>query len=247
MVSSTLQTGTSSELLELWERAVASAPAERGDVLLAAQVESPPTSLGAHNAALLDLRARLFGSTQPLSSRCTTCGATTEFSIDCGLLARALLPADDGEREQRIEADGYRVDFRLPVVADVRVASAQGDRDGFVRTLLQRCVTRCERDDGVACDPESMPESVATAVSQRMESLEPGASVTFDLVCPECGAGWSAPMDCGDVLWSELQVRAERLLLDIDALARAYGWTEPQVLALSPTRRAAYLQLIGSG
>jgi hypothetical protein len=80
-----------------------------------------------------------------------------------------------------------------------------------------------------------------------MEALEPGAAVTFDLTCPECGAQWSAPMDCGDVLWSELQVRAERLLLDVDALARAYGWSESQVLALSPTRRAAYLQLIGSG
>jgi hypothetical protein len=36
-------------------------------------------------------------------------------------------------------------------------------------------------------------------------------------------------------------------LLDVDALARAYGWSEPQVLALSATRRAAYLQLIGGG
>ena len=247
MLSSTLQTGTSSELLELWERAVATAPVERADVLVAAQLETPPTSLGAHNAALLDLRARLFGSTQPLSSRCTMCGATTEFAIDCASLARALLPANDATLEQRLEADGYRIEFRLPVVADVRAASSRGDRDGFVRALLQRCITRCERDDGAVCDPESMPEAVAAAVSQRMEALEPGAAVSFDLTCPECDTRWTAPMDCGDVLWSELQVRAERLLLDVDALARAYGWSESQVLALSPTRRAAYLQLIGSG
>mgnify|MGYP001788484044 CR=1 FL=1 len=36
---------------------------------------------------------------------------------------------------------------------------------------------------------------------------------------------------------------AERVLLDVDALARCYGWTESEVLRLSPTRRAAYLQL----
>ena len=53
-------------------------------------------------------------------------------------------------------------------------------------------------------------------------------------------------MNAGDVLWSELQSRAERLLLDVDALARAYGWTEPEILALSSTRRAAYLQLTGA-
>jgi hypothetical protein len=92
-----------------------------------------------------------------------------------------------------------------------------------------------------------MPASVADALSRRMESLEPGAAVSFDLTCPECGAQWNAPMDCADVVWSELQARAERLLLDVDALARAYGWSEPQVLALSATRRAAYLQLIGGG
>jgi hypothetical protein len=37
--------------------------------------------------------------------------------------------------------------------------------------------------------------------------------------------------------------RAERLLLDIDTLARNYGWSESEVIALSPTRRAAYVQM----
>ena len=79
-----------------------------------------------------------------------------------------------------------------------------------------------------------------------MEEFEPGASLSFDIACPDCGERWSAAMDVGDVLWSELQSRAERLLLDIDVLARAYGWSEPQILALSPIRRAAYLQLLGA-
>ena len=38
---------------------------------------------------------------------------------------------------------------------------------------------------------------------------------------------------------------AERTLADVDTLARAYGWTEAEVMELSPTRRAAYLQLLG--
>jgi hypothetical protein len=247
MMLSAVQAGSAEELLGLWERAVATAPSERCDALLSTQLETLPESLGAYNAALLGLRARLFGAAQPLRSRCAACGATIEFAVDCGVLARALAPASDAAQEQRLEVDGYRITFRTPCVADLRVASAGADRDEFARTLLQRCVLRCEREDGEPCDAEDTPASVADALSQRMESLEPGATVSFDLTCPECGAQWNAPMDCGDVLWSELQARAERLLLEIDALARAYGWSETQVLALSATRRAAYLQLIGSG
>jgi hypothetical protein len=48
------------------------------------------------------------------------------------------------------------------------------------------------------------------------------------------------------LVWAELQARATALLADVHVLASAYGWTEPQVLSLSPERRAAYLELIGS-
>jgi hypothetical protein len=243
MLSTPAHSGTAGELLELWERAVAAGPADRPDVLLAA-LGAPPSSLGARNAALLQLRARLFGPAQPLSSRCPRCGTTTEFAIDCSVLAQALLPAPDADAPHRLDALGHHIEFRLPTATDVRAAAAEPDGD-FVQALLARCIERCERDDGGACDVADIPDAVAELLSERMESLEPGATVGFDLTCPECASPWTAAMDCGGILWSELQARAERLLLDVDALARAYGWSEPQVLALSATRRAAYLQLVG--
>ncbi|KVN11801.1 MULTISPECIES: hypothetical protein [unclassified Burkholderia] len=242
------------DLLALWERAAVCEPDARDDALLAAFDPAPPASLGARNAALLGLRARLFGGAQRLRCACPACGVDVEFAIDCAALSQQLLPAADAALPQRVEADGHRIEFRVPDVRDLRAAAraarddGDGDDDGdaFARALLARCVTRCERDDGGACAPASLPVTVADALSRRMEALEPGASVSFELDCPACGASWSAGMDCGDVLWRELQVRAERLLLDVDALARAYGWSEAQVLALSPTRRAAYLQLAGA-
>jgi hypothetical protein len=47
-------------------------------------------------------------------------------------------------------------------------------------------------------------------------------------------------------LWVELQRAAERTFVEIDALARAYGWAEKDVLGMSAMRRAAYLQLAGA-
>ena len=235
------------ELLELWERTAAGRPAERSDVLLAAQCQAPISSLGRRNAALVALRGRLFGSMQPLRCNCIACGAVAEFTIDCTTLQRALLPAVGSSELQQLEAGGYRIEFRVPDIADLRRASHEcGEVEEFVGMLLACCVVRCERENGDRSAPQDLPAPVAEALSRRMEEVEPGASVSFDLTCPECAAQWAAPMDVGEVLWAELQSRAERIFLEVDALARAYGWTEPEVLALSPTRRAAYLQLAGA-
>jgi hypothetical protein len=232
-----------SELLALWERVGAVPFGERNDALLIAQCGAPPTSLSMRNAALVALRARLFGNAQPLRGNCVRCGAVAEFVIDCAALAGMLLPASDAAQSQLLAIDGHCIEFRVPDIADWREAC---DAKDFGGAMLGHCVTRCEHDDGTPCAPEELPAPVADALSRRMEELEPGATVGFDLVCPECGTSWTAQMDVGDALWAELQSRAERLLLDIDLLARAYGWSEPQVLALSATRRAAYLQLVGA-
>jgi len=240
---STLPPSSANELLSLWERTATVAPAGRDDALLAAAYGDAPASLGARNAALFGLRSRLLGPSQPLRCNCPDCAAWAEFSVDCDVLAQALAPKGDAPGVHRLDTDGHRLEFRVPDIEDVRSAAVA---EAFGPALVRLCVTRCEREDGAPCTPDSLPEAVAEALSQRLEELEPGASVTFDLACPECAARWSASMDVGQVLWAELQSRAERLLLEVDALARAYGWSEAQVLALSPTRRAAYLQLVGA-
>ena len=50
--------------------------------------------------------------------------------------------------------------------------------------------------------------------------------------------------DIGAFLWSEIEACASRLLAEVDALARAYGWRERDILAMSGIRRAAYLDMV---
>jgi hypothetical protein len=229
------------DVLALWERACAAAPGARDDALLG---DGAPASLSARNAALLALRARVLGATQRLRAACPVCGAALEFTIDCDALARSLQPSADARGVHELRSDGHRIAYRVPEIEDWRAAAASND---FASALLRRSIAHCERDDGAPCDPASVPDAVADALSNALDALEPGACVDFDLRCPECAAQWSAPMDCGAVLYGELRARAEAMLVEVDALARAYGWSEAQVLALSPTRRAAYLQLVGAG
>jgi hypothetical protein len=233
------------ELLNLWEAGAHAMPAGRDEALLSLFGEAPPVTLSGRNAALFRLRSQLFGSAQQLRCNCAGCGGVAEFVVDCDALSQSVLQARSAQRAGQLNCEGYLIHFRLPETTDVRAAAGLVDA-AFEDALLTCCVTQLERADQTACAIRDLPEGVIEQLSARMEELEPGASISFEVTCPECGITWSAPMNVGDVIWTELQARAERLILDVDLLARTYGWTEASILAMSPARRAAYLQLAGS-
>jgi len=231
-------------LLALWERALAQPGPARGDALLQAVDGGVPTrTLGERNARLVEFHARVFGPEIELLSHCPACGTAAQFSADCAALAverpAAVAPS------HRLAAHGHVIDFRLPDSADLTAASAQDGEDDFARQLLQGCVIACTRD-GAAVRMNDLPPALLDALSQRMEALDPAASVSFALACPQCATHWDARLDLAQLLWQKVQAAAERLLLEIDTLARSYGWTEGEVLRLSATRRAAYLQMAAS-
>ena len=243
--------------LQLWEQAFGQAPWVRDDLLLSAAGAQPlPRTLGARNAALMRLHAGWFGARLELLSTCPECATMIEFTADC----EALAPQLDGvppDAAQRLELDGHRVEFRVPDIDAVVFASTALPQDAtephagldldpdadFADRLWSVCVLSAARE-GRPCRAADLPEPVRQAVAERMEALDPGASVSFTLECPGCAARWQAPLDIGLALWRKLQERAERLLIDVDTLARAYGWAQHEVLALSALRRAAYLQLV---
>jgi hypothetical protein len=73
--------------------------------------------------------------------------------------------------------------------------------------------------------------------------MDPQAEMLLDLSCPTCGHAWQAVFEIVTFLWTEIRVRARRLLREVDALARAYGWAEGDILAMSEARRGLYLQM----
>jgi len=231
-----------SALLALWEQGLVQAPARRADVLLRAMAseDAPAPGLGARNAGLARAHTRLFGRELALRSQCPACATAVEFAADCEVLVESS-PTTPLATTHRLLAHGHVLDFRLPDGDDL-AAAAGADDDAFARALLQRCVLACSCA-GVPVAADAVPLPVLDALSQRMEALDPAASLAFDVACPQCAQAWQARLDLGQLLWQKLQVAAERLLVDIDRLAHRYGWTEGEVLRLSPLRRAAYLQM----
>ncbi len=221
------------DILDLWERGVGLDRWRREDALLASD-GPPPARLGARNAALLAVRNTHFHGAWPIGSTCPRCSTELEFVVDSAALL-ADLSEERGDDAVMIEWRGTDLVAHAPTVDALRAAATKTTPQAAARALLGRCLDDLDPD---SCDDEALEE-----LGARLEALDPNAIVQFDLTCPDCSHAWLAPIDIGETIWAEVRSLAEHTLLDVDALARAYGWNEAEVLALSPLRRAAYLQL----
>ena len=111
--------------------------------------------------------------------------------------------------------------------------------------ILERCV-QTVRLDGELVDPATLPESAVEIVIDSMAKADPQAEVQVSMACPACSHSWSLPFDILSYLWSEIEDWARRLLSEVHALASGYGWSERDILAMSPRRRRIYLDMLGA-
>ncbi len=100
---------------------------------------------------------------------------------------------------------------------------------------------RQPQDDRVR---EPHDELIIEALSRAMLEADPQAETMVHLTCPSCGHGWDLLFDIAEFFWREISVHAQRLLREIDTLARAYGWTEREILSLPAQRRQTYLEML---
>jgi hypothetical protein len=245
-VASESHTAHPAAMLALWEATLGQRATRRDDALLVhgLGLRAAPRRLGARNAGLLALQTRLFGPALALRAECPRCAEALTFGIDAEQCRAACVGSEHEDASTHVlDAQGYLLHYRLPTADDLALIEGEADLDAAAARLLSRCVVTCEQA-GRAADTAALPAAVRQQLAAAMESQDPGASLWFSLQCPACTHAWDAPLDAGAALWQQLQAQAERLLLQVDALARRYGWTESEVLALSPARRAAYLQLI---
>lgn len=244
-------TTSEADLLAGWERGLASSGQGRAlELHRMARPDTDPRDLlrvpaGMRETDLYALRRALFGDRLDVLAECGSCGAAIEVEIDAGALARRPVTdseGDPGAGPLRFTEDGWDVEFRLPAVGDLAAAAATGDLAAARRQLVMSCVLAASRD-GCACDPAGLPDQVLRRLAAECERADPAAEVTLRLICPQCAAVTPAELDVADCVWAELDSWARETLLDVHLLARAYGWTEPEVLALSPLRRRYYLEL----
>lgn len=241
-----MRTPDRTELLNVWERG-ADKPATLRALLLMSAIcpENDSQALahwniGQRDHLLLDLRATLFGPEVHCLTDCPHCGEPIEldFRID-----DIRVPHGTAGRTYHAAASGYDVQFRLPDSTDLLALEGETPANAE-RRLLERCVLGARTHDGDV-EVASLPNAVRAVVSQGMSEADPQAEVLLDVSCPACASVSPAPFDIVSHLWAELDAWARRMLREVDALARVYGWSEDEILRLSAARRRAYLDLVG--
>jgi len=241
---------TAAELLSLWENGASlSAPRRALLILGAAAPEVAPADLGRltvgrRDDLLLQLRAAAFGPQIDATAVCPICSERLEMAFSTEEIRLPPSPVA-GEPPFTLEFAEHSLTFRLPDSLDLVEISSVSDLDQAETALLHRCVLGAHHAHQRVL-PDQLPAPVIAALAERLAAADPQADLGLDLTCPGCAHHWSESFDIVTFFWREIEAWAARMIREVHALAGAYGWSEADILALSPSRRRLYLELIAS-
>ena len=186
--------------------------------------------VGERNRLLLLVRAAAFGPRLDIVTACPACGEQLEFEVELPVATFAPVSS----RERRVEVGEGTIRLRLPDSRDL-ASVAQVAPTEAERQLVERCVIE---------HPGLPTADLALRLSEVVEEHDPLAAIAFPVRCEECGKPWRAMLDPIDYLWHELEQRVKAAIREVHLLARTYGWTEGEILRLSPARRRLYLEQV---
>lgn len=234
------------DIVQVWEWGQDKHPVDRALALLAlacpelAPEQLQSLTIGQRNSRLLALREKTLGPTLKGFAECAQCGTSLEFAVEVAAIRQ---PEPDAQA-YNLEVDGIEIHFRLLNSLDLAAIVGLAEVSEARLCLSQRCVLEATRD-GQSLTAAELPESVLAALADALVERDPQAETRFHLTCAACGHQWSARFDIVSFFWTELDGRARRLLAEVHALARAYGWREADILAMSEARRHFYLESVG--
>jgi hypothetical protein len=228
-------------IVAIWERGRREHPVDRALTILAVLSQRPRAELAQisvehRDSLLLDWRSRLFGTAVAGYAACPACGCGVDVSLTA---ARQAVP----QERFVMDAGGASVTVRLPTSLDLAAVAACESVEAARRELARRCVEGGTLDDDDDDDDGGGGGGVAAAVEAELDRRAGVSAGAVALACPDCGHGWQLEFDVAAFTWREIEILAGRLLRDVDVLARRYGWSEREILGLSPDRRRFYLEL----
>ncbi|HKX90971.1 MAG TPA: hypothetical protein VJM15_00885 [Sphingomicrobium sp.] len=213
--------------LELVERGVGLSPLDRA-VLLVATIDGVSSKragelpLDQRDRRLIDACIQSFGSRIVFFARCPECREGHEAEFDLSDLPTV------GVREVECEIDGRVVRLSPPTSRSVAKAAVAGDPAALLRSCVQNVPARPAAD-------------FAAKIEAQLADSFPLLDISFELRCEACKTAFNSRFDVGEWLWRQVCDLAQRAVDAVHTLARAYGWSERQILRMSPARRAMYL------
>lgn len=179
--------------------------------------------IGDRNRAIVAVQCAGYGAPDALWVRCPECDEMHEVPFDPSWILDQV-PQGPAATGFAVETDAGTIKLRLPVGADL---IELGEASQAADVLLTRCAPTAGPQMGPLLEAEIMMR-------------DPCAELRFGLTCLGCGSAFSGNLDPLALLLTEID-RHGGVLSEIDQLARAYHWTETDLLELPAWRRRLYL------
>lgn len=190
------------------------------------------------HAAALTIRRCWLGDAIRTETQCPDPGCGERIDVSFGIAdyvghhpPRRPRGVTEGPEAGWFTLAGTTVRFRVPVVADLLVAAADGSP--AADSLAGRCV-----------DAARISRPLARRLDRALSALAPSLSDLVGGVCPACGREVAIRFDPLEYTLAELRGVFSGIQLETHLIASAYGWPEAAILALPRGRRRRYASLI---
>jgi hypothetical protein len=189
-------------------------------------------TLGLRNQRSLALHRVLCGGRMEAQVCCPDCATDNEAEVPVA----ELLDLPDPPEAVVIETDSGPTRFGLPRMAFLAACAGTGETHA---SLAERLAL-----DGPGA---RLSAAALASLSAAWEAADPAGAIALGVECVGCGRQITATVDPASFVARDFDRLADRLMAEVDTIARAYGWTEAEILALPADRRRRYLALAGSG
>jgi len=243
---------STADILAIWERGQKQRPLERSLAILAGccpcltEGDLALLPIAQRDALLLYLREKTFGYEPKAFAVCPQCREHLELTLNIqGLMDRFR----DISREippvpLEVTVGKFRFQIRFPNSKDIAEAIRTGTHDAARASLIERCINEAARD-GSPIAVSEIPEEVISELAEQIAEAYSQNEILLNIQCSSCNHSWHSAFDIGSFFYAEITAVAKRILEDAHKLASSYGWSEKEILWMSPARRRFYLEKIG--
>lgn len=239
---------SASDIVQIWELGLCQHSLQRAVTILTVACpemkadEAALLTIGERDGYLLRLRELTFGSKVNGFGQCPQCSDRLEFTLNIA----DIRVADNQpiELEYRLSYGDIELQFRLPNSWDLAAIATCNNPIIAQQRLIQRCVLQAKRQGAIVGTNELSEDAIAQ-MAKQMAECDPQAEIMLDFTCLGCNYQWQSLFDITAFFWQEIAAFAKRLLREVHTLAKAYGWREADILAMSHQRRQFYLEMVG--
>ncbi len=246
-----MQAVTTADLLAYWESNINRPGIQRGIALLCLAYpglnyqEAASLTIGERDSRLFQIREWMFGRNIRNMADCPRCNCRVEWESDLQDITRQLSESTYSTGTCQLETDDYSLQFRLPDSNDIAAAISTKNKSNEIMHLLEKIVLEC-RFRGQPCEIENLTEEIIEMTGTKIAEADPFFDITMNLSCTECSHQWNIPFDILSYIWIEINNWALHIFQEVALLARTFGWSEREIISMTPARRQVYLSLLNS-